>query len=97
MVMTPPMRVPLQGSHRLRASIVRHDVSQQNAVERSGGKYGCKVRECCDESRLATAFGSIAAGAWNKFTGYSSSFYTVFHEPRRLGASGTLYCSKESL
>jgi hypothetical protein len=93
MVMTPPMRVSLHGSHRLRPLVVRHDVRRLNAAEHPASDRGCKLRECCDEFRLATAFGLIAAGAWNKFTGYSSSFLTVFHEPRRLGASGTLYCS----
>jgi hypothetical protein len=78
MVMTPPMRVPLHGSRRLRPHVVRHDARQPNAAEHPAGYYGCKLRECCDEFRLATAFGLIAAGAWKKFTGHSSSFLTVF-------------------
>ena len=65
MVMTPPMRVSLQGSHRLRPSVVRHDVRRLNAAEHRADNDGCKLRECCDEFRLATAFGLIAAGAWN--------------------------------
>ncbi|HTA56439.1 MAG TPA: hypothetical protein VK755_16970 [Candidatus Acidoferrales bacterium] len=93
MVMTPPMGVPLHGSHKLRTHVVRQDVRRLNAVEHPAADCACNLRECCDEFRLATAFGLIAAGAWNKFTGYSSSFLTVFHEQRRLGASGTLYCS----
>ncbi|MGA8327429.1 MAG: hypothetical protein WB757_15245 [Candidatus Cybelea sp.] len=93
MVMIPPMWVRLHGSRRLRPHVVRHDVRQPNAAEHPAGYYGCKLRECCDEFRLATAFGLIAAGAWKEFTGYISSFLTVFHEQRRLGASGTLYCS----
>jgi hypothetical protein len=95
MVKAPPTRVSLQGSHRLQLVAQFNGLCRVISAEDPAGKDGCNLRNRCDEFRLATAFGWIAAGAWNKFTGFSSSFHTVFHEPRRLGASGTLYCSKE--
>lgn len=81
MVMTPPMRVPLHGSQRLRLLVVRRDVRKLNVAEHPAGYRGCKLRECCDEFRLATAFGLIAAGAWNKSPVIPVHFLRSFTNP----------------
>jgi len=62
----PPMRVSLQGSHRLQLNPLRRDLERFIAANDPADKDGGNLRERCNEFRLATAFGLIAAGAWNK-------------------------------
>jgi hypothetical protein len=102
----PPTRVSLHGSHRLQLNLARHHVRRLIAAEHPVGGDGGNLREGCNEFRGPREHVSRARdrrvrldrrGRQERLTGYSSSFFTIFHEPRHLGASGTLYCSKEQL
>jgi hypothetical protein len=64
MFKAPPTRVSLQGSQRLQLSVPSTDsAGSPRKIRRA--KDSCNLWECCNEFRLATAFGLIAAGVWN--------------------------------